>query len=83
MIAARIFPFLALFLLRGVCVTQVLSESLWTVARAMRSLGRKAEAAPQFAKAFRLLSKNDWLMAEEPKRLERLRTLAGNALETD
>ena len=41
------------------------------------ALGRAAEAAPQFRRAWELLSKDDWLAANEAARLERLKTLGG------
>ena len=34
------------------------------------------EAKPYFARAYELLSADEWLMANEPARLERLRTLS-------
>ena len=40
-------------------------------------LAREDEAPAAFAKAYAILSKDDWLVAEEPARLERMRTLAG------
>ena len=38
-------------------------------------LGREDEARPQFALAYEVLSKDDWLVAEEPDRLARLKAL--------
>ncbi|MCA9903255.1 MAG: tetratricopeptide repeat protein [Anaerolineae bacterium] len=38
-------------------------------------LGREAEARPYFARAYTVLSQDAWLVANEPARLERLRTL--------
>jgi tetratricopeptide (TPR) repeat protein len=38
-------------------------------------LGREEEARPHFRQAYRLLSRDAWLVAEEPARLERLQRL--------
>ncbi|MBK8233315.1 MAG: tetratricopeptide repeat protein [Candidatus Eisenbacteria bacterium] len=38
-------------------------------------LGRDAEAQPHFARAYALLSRDEWLAANEPARLERLKKL--------
>lgn len=40
------------------------------------ALKREAEAKPHFKKAYELLSKDQWLSENEPKRLERLKKLA-------
>ena len=41
------------------------------------ALGRPEEARSSFATAYRTLSQDIWLVANEPDRLERLKTLAG------
>ena len=38
-------------------------------------LSRESEAAPYFAQAFGVLSKDEWIVADEPERLERLKRL--------
>lgn len=38
-------------------------------------LGRADEAAPYFARAWELLTKDDWIVREEPERLDRLKKL--------
>jgi hypothetical protein len=38
-------------------------------------LGRPAEAAPYFARAWDLLHNDPWLIQDEPQRLERLKRL--------
>jgi tetratricopeptide (TPR) repeat protein len=38
-------------------------------------LERETEAAPYFAKAYGVLSKDEWIVADEPERLERLKSL--------
>jgi tetratricopeptide (TPR) repeat protein len=43
---------------------------------------KEDEAAPHFAEAFNLLSQDQWLVSDEPDRLERMKTLAGSALES-
>ena len=53
-------------------VYEELGECLWT-------LGRKDGARPWFGKAWDLLSKDPWLTRDEPKRLERMKRLAGGA----
>lgn len=40
-------------------------------------LGREEEARPWFARAWELLSEDEWLAAEEPERLARLKALGG------
>ncbi len=47
-----------------------IAENLWL-------LDRKDEAREYFAMAFESLSKDEWLQAEEPERLARLKRLAG------
>lgn len=47
------------------------------VAECLLSQGKADEATPYFARAFELLSQDEWLTRDEPKRLERLRELAG------
>ncbi len=42
----------------------------------LHGLHRGPEAAPYFARAFELLSEDKWISADEPERLERLRTLS-------
>jgi tetratricopeptide (TPR) repeat protein len=41
------------------------------------ALKKPDEARPHFKKAYELLSKDEWLVENEPKRLERLKNLAG------
>jgi tetratricopeptide (TPR) repeat protein len=45
------------------------------IAECLLSLGRAKEAAPHFAAAYALLSKDPWLSRDEPDRLERLKRL--------
>jgi tetratricopeptide (TPR) repeat protein len=47
------------------------------MAECLLALGRKSEAVPHFAAAYRELSQDPWLKRDEPERLERLRTLGG------
>jgi tetratricopeptide (TPR) repeat protein len=47
------------------------------LAECLAALHRDAEAAPHFAAAYDLLSKDEWLRRDEPDRLERLRRLGG------
>ena len=47
------------------------------VAECLLTLGRGAEARPQFARAYALLSKTPWLARDEPDRLERMKALGG------
>jgi len=49
------------------------------LAECLLALGRDAEARPHFAAAYELLSKDDWLVSEEPERIQRLKMLAGGA----
>jgi hypothetical protein len=49
------------------------------IGECLLALGREAEARPHFARAWSLLSRNPWLAASEPARLERLRTLGSAA----
>jgi tetratricopeptide (TPR) repeat protein len=46
------------------------------IAECLLALKRSAEARPYFAHAFELLSKDEWLVANEPQRLARLKQLA-------
>jgi len=46
------------------------------IAECFLALGRADDAKPSFARAFELLSKDPWLVANEPQRLERLKRLA-------
>ncbi|MCA9728546.1 MAG: tetratricopeptide repeat protein [Candidatus Eisenbacteria bacterium] len=46
------------------------------------ALGRPAEAAPRFARAYVLLSQDLWLVRDEPARLARLRELSGVAADS-
>jgi branched-chain amino acid transport system ATP-binding protein len=46
------------------------------IAECLLALKRPEEAKSYFARAYELLSKDKWLVAEEPKRLERLRDLS-------
>lgn len=46
------------------------------IAECLLALKRTAEAKPYFARAYELLAKDEWLVAEEPKRVERLRELS-------
>ncbi|PIQ24038.1 hypothetical protein COW36_05835 [bacterium (Candidatus Blackallbacteria) CG17_big_fil_post_rev_8_21_14_2_50_48_46] len=46
------------------------------IAECLLVLKREKEAKVYFAKAYALLSREDWLKASEPQRLERLKTLA-------
>jgi len=46
------------------------------IAECLLALKRPEEAKSYFAHAYELLSKDEWLVAEEPKRLERLRDLS-------
>jgi tetratricopeptide (TPR) repeat protein len=43
----------------------------------LQALDRSQEARPHFARAHELLSKDEWLVRTEPKRIERLKTLGG------
>ncbi len=45
------------------------------IAECLFALKREAEAAPYFAKAYQLLSQDSWLLENESKRLERLKSL--------
>lgn len=45
------------------------------IAECLLLLDRSDEARPHFAKAYALLSQDPWFVANEPRRLERLRTL--------
>ena len=47
------------------------------IAECLLALGRSDEARPYFAKAHKVLSNDDWLMASEPGRVARLGELAG------
>lgn len=47
------------------------------IGECLLALGRGGEAAPYFRSACDLLGKDEWLQAEEPERLERLKTLGG------
>ena len=46
------------------------------IAECLLALGKPSEAKLHFARAYELLSNDQWLAAEEPKRLERLKQLA-------
>ena len=46
------------------------------IAECLLALKRPEEAKSYFARAYELLSKDKWLAAEEPKRVERLRDLS-------
>jgi tetratricopeptide (TPR) repeat protein len=46
------------------------------IAECLHALGRHTEAKKYFARAYDLLSRDEWLASAEPKRLERLRQLA-------
>jgi tetratricopeptide (TPR) repeat protein len=48
------------------------------MAECLYALGNHAEARPYFARAFELLSQDEWLRDRESTRLERLRALAAN-----
>ncbi len=41
------------------------------------ALGKTEQAQLHFRSAWELLSKDDWLLANEPKRIERLKSQAG------
>jgi tetratricopeptide (TPR) repeat protein len=43
-------------------------------------LQREEESKTYFAKAYRALAKDEWIVADEPERLERLKGLAGSSL---
>lgn len=46
------------------------------IGECLLALKRGSEAKPYFKRAYELLSKDDWLVQNEPKRLERLKELA-------
>lgn len=46
------------------------------IAENLRELGRNKEARPYFARAYHLLSKDAWLMRQEPGRVTRLKQLS-------
>jgi tetratricopeptide (TPR) repeat protein len=46
------------------------------IGECLLALGRVDEAKPHFARASELLSKDEWLVANEPARIERLRALS-------
>ena len=43
----------------------------------LSALGRNEEARPAFARALAVLSQDAWFVANEPERLEHLRTMGG------
>jgi hypothetical protein len=43
---------------------------------------KEDEAARHFAEAYKRLSQDQWLVSDEPDRLERMKTLACTALES-
>ncbi len=45
------------------------------IGECLLTLGREEEATPYFARAYELLSKDSWFVANEPSRLERLKRL--------
>ena len=47
------------------------------VAECLLATGRAGEARPQFARAYELLSKDPWFVADEPGRLGRMKRLGG------
>lgn len=47
------------------------------------ALGRDTEARPHFAEAYQILSTDDWLVANESQRLERMLLLSRNSVERD
>ena len=47
------------------------------IAECLLAQRKTSESKPYFARAYELLSKDDWLKRDEPKRLERLRDLGG------
>ncbi len=47
------------------------------IAECLLELGRRTEAQPWFARAYRNLSQNRWLVQQEPDRLRRLQELGG------
>ncbi|HEY3781909.1 MAG TPA: tetratricopeptide repeat protein [Fimbriimonadaceae bacterium] len=47
------------------------------IAECLFALGRGDESKPYFLKAYSALSKDEWLMAEEPARVEKLKAMAG------
>jgi len=47
------------------------------IGECLLALGKKSEAAPFFARAWELLHDDPWIKQDEPKRLERLKTLGG------
>ncbi len=49
------------------------------IAECLLALGRDAEAKPEFAAAYKLLSKDPWFPPGEPQRLERMKQLGGIA----
>ncbi|MFH1312658.1 MAG: tetratricopeptide repeat protein [Candidatus Eisenbacteria bacterium] len=51
----------------------------WTIARTYRSLGRVDEAQVYFRQAHEILSQDQWLVANEAERLERLKELGAGA----
>ena len=48
------------------------------IGECLLSLDRAGEAAGYFKHAYDILSKDDWLMANEPERLARLKELGEN-----
>lgn len=46
------------------------------IGECLLALGRTEEARPYFARAFEILSKDEWLTSTEPERVERLRKLS-------
>lgn len=46
------------------------------IGECLLALGRPEEAKSYFARAYELLSKNEWLVANEPQRLQRMRDLS-------
>jgi tetratricopeptide (TPR) repeat protein len=47
------------------------------LAECLHALGRSDDARPHFAKAYELLSQDEWLAKSEPERIERLRAMGG------
>ena len=47
------------------------------IAENLHALGKEAEAAPEFGRAYDLLSRDDWLAKNEADRLARMKKLAG------
>jgi tetratricopeptide (TPR) repeat protein len=49
------------------------------IAECLLALGKPAEAKPEFARAYKMLSQDPWFPPDEPERLQRLKTLGGLA----